>query len=250
MAASLYLGDCIEVMQTLPPGSVDMLFTDLPYGTTRCKWDTPIDLQAFWPEVQRVVKPDGCIALFAQTPFDKVLGHSNLEQLRYEWVWEKTQATGHLNANKMPLKAHENILIFYNRLPTYHPQITHGHVRKVSTANHKRNCKQSEVYNPVALTTYNSTDRYPRSVLRGPTDKQISHLHPTQKPVWLCEYIVQTYTDSGNIVLDCCMGSASIGVACQRTGRDYIGIDKDQHWYDVAKKRLQQSTQEEGEQNV
>lgn len=247
MAASLYLGDCIEVMRAIAPHSVDMLFTDLPYGTTRCKWDTPIDLQAFWPEARRVVKSDGCVALFAQTPFAQALGASNLRHLRYEWVWEKTEATGHLNARKMPMKAHESILIFYRQLPTYHPQMTHGHPRKVSTAHHKRGCKQSEVYNPVGLTSYDSTDRYPRSVLCGPSDKQTTHLHPTQKPVWLCEYIVRTYTDPGDVVLDCCMGSASIGVACQQTGRGYIGIDNDPHWYDVARERLQPAP-EEGEQ--
>lgn len=235
---SLYLGDCISVMQGLADNSVDMLFTDLPYGTTNCKWDTSIPLDAFWKEVNRVVKPGGCKALFAQTPFDKVLGCSNLSQLRYEWIWEKTTATGHLNAKKMPMKAHENILIFYDKLPTYNPQMTHGHERKVSTANHKRNCKQSDVYHEYGLTDYDSTDRYPRSVLRGPTDKQKSALHPTQKPVWLCEQMVLTYTNPGEVVLDCCMGSASIGVACQNTGRDYIGIDVEPHWYDVAAKRL------------
>ena len=248
MMDRVYMGDCIEIMQTLSPDSVDMLFTDLPYGTTRCKWDTPIDLLAFWPAARRVVKPNGCIALFAQTPFTQVLGASNLRQLHYEWVWEKTEPTGHLNAKRMPLKAHESILIFYDRLPTYHPQMTHGHPRKISTAYHKRGCKQSEVYGPTGLVSYDSTDRYPRSVLKGPTDKQTCNLHEGQKPVWLCEYMVQTYTAPGDIVLDCCMGSASIGVACQQTGRDYIGIDKDQYWYDVARKRLGLPAPEEGEQ--
>ncbi|MFR8331173.1 MAG: hypothetical protein ACLU9S_01390 [Oscillospiraceae bacterium] len=140
-AGVLLFGNCLDLMPKLPENSVDFLFTDLPYGTTNCKWDTPIDLDLFWREVKRLVRPGGCKALFAQAPFDKVLGCSNLQELRYEWIWEKTQATGHLNAKKMPMKAHENILIFYDHLPTYNPQITHGHKRKISTAAHKRNCR-------------------------------------------------------------------------------------------------------------
>jgi len=236
---TLICDDCITAMKKLEPFSVDFLFTDPPYGSTRCRWDSPLDLDAFWNEANRIVKPNGCKAIFAQTPFDKVLGCSNLSQLRYEWIWEKNQATGHLNANKMPMKAHEQILIFYRSLPTYHPRMSHGHKRKVSTAAHKRNSSHSDVYNYYGNTTYDSTDRYPRDVLHGKTDKQICALHPTQKPVWLCEYMILTYTDPGDTVLDCCMGSASIGVACLNTGRNYIGIDNDPHWYDVAKTRLE-----------
>lgn len=237
----LVLGDCLEVMEQLPPASVDMLFTDLPYGTTRCKWDSPIDLAAFWAAAKRVVKPGGAKVLFAQAPFDKVLAVSNLTEFRYEWIWEKTEATGHLNAKKMPMKAHENILVFYDKLPTYNPQITHGHQRKVSTAQHKRNCKHGELYGKYRNTSYDSTDRYPRDVLRGPTDKRKNGLHPTQKPVWLCEQMILTYTDTGETVLDCCMGSGSIGEACQNTGRHYIGIDKDAHWVEVATNRIEKT---------
>lgn len=227
-------------MDGLAENSVDFLFTDLPYGTTRCRWDTPIDLTAFWTRVNRVVKPGGCKALFAQTPFDKVLGCSNLKELRYEWIWEKTQATGHLNAKKMPMKAHENILIFYDRLPLYHPQKSlghtpvHGYVKSVAAQN------RNSIYGTAIreVSGGGNTDRYPRSVVRGPSDKQTSHLHPTQKPVWLCEFIIKTYTDVGQTVLDCCMGSASIGVACLNTDREYIGIDKDPHWYRTACDRL------------
>lgn len=236
---TLLHGDCLQLMRDLPDASVDMLFTDLPYGTTNCKWDTPIDLQTFWKEANRVTKANGCKALFAQTPFDKVLGTSNLKELRYEWIWERTEATGFLNARKMPLKAHEHILIFYGRLPTYNPQMTHGHPRKVSTAHHKRNSKQSAVYGSSGLVSYDSTDRYPRSVLRGPTDKQTCNLHEAQKPVWLCEQMVLTYTNSGETVLDCCMGSGSIGVACYKTGREYIGMELDEQAFRAAEERLQ-----------
>lgn len=237
---SLFFGDCVETMLQLEPGSVDMLFTDLPYGTTKCKWDTPINLTEFWVAAKRAVKPGGCIALFAQAPFDKMLAVSNIKEFRYEWIWEKTNATGHLNAKKMPMKAHENILIFYDSLPTYNPQMTHGHKRKVSTAEHRRNCRHGEAYGEYENVSYDSTDRYPRDVLRGPSDKQRSKLHPTQKPVWLCEQMILTYTDAGQTVLDCCMGSGSIGVACRRTGRNYIGIDNDARWVEVTTVRLKE----------
>lgn len=234
----LVQADCIEAMLQLEPGSVDMLFTDLPYGTTNCKWDTPINLSDFWAAANRAVKPGGAKVLFAQAPFDKVLAVSNLKEFRYEWIWEKNEATRHLNAKRMPMKAHENILAFYDRLPTYNPQMTHGHKRKVSTAQHRRNCKHGEMYGKYKNVSYDSTDRYPRDVLRGPTDKRRSNLHPTQKPVWLCEQMVLTYTDAGQTVLDCCMGSGSIGEACQRSGRRYIGIDNDAHWVEMAAARL------------
>lgn len=237
---TLLFGDCLEVMRSIEDNSVDFLFTDLPYGTTNCRWDTPINLERFWREAKRVVRPGGCKAIFAQTPFDKVLGMSNLQELRYEWIWEKTQATGHLNAKKMPMKAHENILIFYDRLPTYNPQITHGHERKISTREHKKNCRIGEVYHDYGKTTYDSTDRYPRDVLRGPSDKQKCCLHPTQKPVWLCEQIVLTYTNLGDVVLDCCMGSGSIGVASLKNGRKYIGIENDKTIFEIARRRLEE----------
>ena len=236
----LICGDCLEVIEAFafPTPKVDMLFTDPPYGTTNCKWDCPVDLGVFWPAVNGILKKGACKALFSQTPFDKVLGCSNLRELRYEWIWEKNQATGHLNAKKMPMKAHENILILYDKLPTYNHQMTHGAPRKVSSAASKRNCKTGDVYGVYHATSYDSTDRYPRSVLKGPTDKQHCALHPTQKPVWLCEKIIRTYTNPGDVVLDCFMGSASIGVACQNTGRNYIGIEKHRQWFDISRERL------------
>lgn len=241
----MLLGDCLEIMKEIKDGSIDMVFSDLPYGTTNCRWDSPIDLKRFWKEVKRIVRPGGCKALFAQTPFDKVLGYSNLKELRYEWIWEKTQATGHLNAKRMPMKAHENILIFYDKLPTYNPQITREHKRKVSTAQHKRKCRNSEIYHDYRKTGYDSTDRYPRDVLKGPSDKQRLCLHPAQKPVWLCRQLVLTYTNVGDVVLDCCMGSGSIGIACRQTDRRYIGIEKDEHWYQTAYERMNDFVEKE-----
>lgn len=236
---TLICGDCHNELSKIQSNSSDMLFTDLPYGTTNCSWDTPIDLDFFWKEAGRIVRQNGCKAMFAQTPFDKVLGCSNLKELRYEWIWEKTQATGHLNAKKMPMKAHENILIFYKRLPTYNPQMTHGHERKVSTAQHKRNCRTGNCYHEYGKTSYDSTDRYPRGVMKGPSDKQKCNIHEAQKPVWLCEQIILTYTNPGDTVLDPCMGSGSIGVACIKNGRNYIGIEKDQEIFQKAKGRIE-----------
>lgn len=227
-------------MRTLQTGSVDFLFTDLPYGTTQCKWDTPINLEMFWVQANRVTKANGCKALFAQTPFDKVLGCSNLKELRYEWIWEKTQATGHFNAKKMPMKAHENILVFYASAATYNPQKTHGHLPVHSYTKYLDTQNKTALYGKATreIKGGGATDRYPRSVIKGPSDKQRAYFHPTQKPVWLCEQMVLTYTSLGDTVLDCCMGSASIGVACQNTGRSYIGIDNEKQWIDVAKTRL------------
>lgn len=231
-------GDCLEVMQNIPGGSVDMIMADLPYNTTRNHWDSLIDLEKLWEQYERVIKDNGAIVLTAQTPFDKVLGASNLKLLKYEWIWEKTSATGHLNAKKMPMKAHENILVFYKKLPTYNPIKTQGHVRKVSKAEHKVNSKMSTNYNPTGLTTYDSTERYPRSVLKFPNDKQKTALHPTQKPVALMEYLIQTYTNPGQLVLDNVAGSGSTAIAAMNTGRNFIAIEKEESYFNLAQKRI------------
>lgn len=237
----LYLGDCLDIMPDLPSNSVNLIFSDLPFGTTRCAWDSVIDLNKLWKQYNRLIKPNGAILLFAQTPFDKVLGASNLEMLRYEWIWEKTQATGHLNSKKMPMKAHENILVFYKKLPTYNPQKTQGHERKVSTVLHKKNTSnnQTDIYNKFDnFTDYDSTERYPRSVLKFPSDKQKLALHSTQKPLALCEYMIKTYTNEGDLVLDSCIGSGTIPLAAKNLNRNFIGIEKEEKFYDIAKKRV------------
>jgi DNA modification methylase len=235
----LRLGDCLEVMKTIKDNSINAIICDLPYGTTKCKWDSVIDLELLWEQYNRIIKDNGAIVLTAQTPFDKVLGCSNLKMLKYEWIWEKTAATGHLNAKKMPMKAHENILIFYKKPPTYNPQKTSGHERKVSKAEHKTNCKESEVYNKgQKLTTYDSTDRYPRSVQLFKSDKQKSKLHPTQKPLELMEYLINTYTNENDTILDNTMGSGTTMVACKNLNRNGIGIEKDPQYYAVAVARL------------
>ena len=232
---NLFHGDCLDVMPTLQRGSVDMVLCDLPYGTTRCAWDSVIDLDRLWSEYRRVCKPDAAIVLFAQTPFDKVLGASNLEQLRYEWIWEKTAATGHLNAAKMPMKAHENVLVFYDRLPVYNPIKTEGHIIKRV----KRGGPSSAVYDRVDREhSYESDTRFPRSVITLPKDKQRVALHPTQKPVSICEYLIQTYSHAGMTVLDNTMGSGTTGIAARINGRRFIGIEKDPTFYAVACSRI------------
>lgn len=239
--------DCLEALKYIADKSVDFLFTDLPYGTTKAKWDTPIDLVAFWSHVKRVLKPNGCVALFAQTPFDKVLGVSNLEMLRYEWVWEKTSATGGMNAKKMPMKAHENILIFYQKSPTYNFQKTFGHVRKVSKAKNRaacierRNLKDDGLYNKEyadRVEDYDSTERYPRSVLKFKSDKQTLALHDTQKPLELCEYFCKTYSNENELVVDLCAGSCSIGRAAKNLKRDYINIEIQEKFAIIGQARM------------
>lgn len=238
MKPVLHLGDCLEVMKGIPDASVDLVLCDLPYGTTRNKWDSVIDLELLWREYERVCR--GAIVLTAQAPFDKVLGASNLSMLRYEWIWEKTEATGHLNAKRCPMKAHENVLVFYKSLPTYNPQKTTGHVRKTAI---RVNAKPSTNYGAHSnMPPYDSTERYPRSVLKFSTDKQRSKLHPTQKPVALMEYLIRTYTNEGDLVLDNCMGSGTTGVACANTGRRFIGIERDPTYFLIAAGRIQGAT--------
>ena len=228
----LYKGDCLEIMRVIPDKSVDMILCDLPYGTTRNKWDTIIPLEELWEQYERIIKDNGAIALFAQTPFDKVLGVSNLKMLKYEWIWEKEQGTGFLNAKKMPLKNHENILIFYKKPPIYNPQMRKGKPytleRNTFTVNYG---KQVDM-----VRTENTGERYPLTILKFKRDKE--KLHPTQKPVDLLEYLIKTYTNEGEIVLDNCMGSGSTGVACLNANRKFIGIELDENYYNIACNRI------------
>ena len=232
--SKLLFGDCLELLPVIPDNRFDLICADMPYGTTRCKWDSVIDLEKLWPMIKRVLKPNGVIILFAQTPFDKVLGCSNLPMLRYEWIWEKTNATGFLNAGKMPLKAHENILVFYNKLPTFNPQKSKGHKKKTAT----REGVNSDIYGNGSVTTYDSTERHPRDVVVFKSDKQISSIQCTQKPVALLEYILKSYSNEGDECLDFCMGSGSLGIACENLNRKFTGIEKDLNNFLKAKERL------------
>ena len=237
MKIDLKKGDCLKLMNDIPDKSIDMILCDLPYGTTQNKWDSIIPLDKLWDQYCRVIKDNGAIVLFAQTPFDKVLGCSNLKMLKYEWIWEKTSATGHLNAKKMPMKAHENILVFYKKLPTYNPQKTTGHTPVHSYTKHQ---DDGSNYGKtlIGISGGGSTERYPRSVQVFKTDKQKEALHPTQKPVDLLEYLIKTYTNEGETVLDNTMGSGSTGVAAVRTNRNFVGIELDDTYFEIANKRI------------
>ncbi|WP_413986363.1 DNA-methyltransferase [Paenibacillus polymyxa] len=233
----IYQMDCLEGMKLLHDKSVDMILCDLPYGTTQNKWDSVIDLELLWIQYRRVIKENGVIVLTAQTPFDKVLGSSNLKMLKYEWIWEKTTATGHLNAKKMPMKAHENILVFYKNLPTYNPQKTTGHAPVHSYTKHQED-GSNYGKTKVGVSGGGSTERYPRSVQVFATDKQKEAYHPTQKPVALFEYLIKTYTNEGDIVLDNCIGSGTTAVAAIRNKREFIGFETESKYIEVANMRI------------
>ena len=231
----LFNDDAISAMKNIKTGTVDLVLADMPYQTTKCEWDKMIPMDEMWDEVLRITKLDGAILFFAASPFDKILGASNLDLLRYEWIWEKGAATGFYNAKKMPMKAHENILVFYRKLPTYNPQKTFGHKRKTA----KRRSQKSECYGKnVVKTNYDSTARFPRSVLKYSCERG---LHPTQKPVALCEYLIKTYSNEGETVIDFCMGSGTTGVAAKKSNRNFIGIENHKTHFDNADSRINQT---------
>ena len=238
MNINLMQGDCIEQMHEIPDGSVDMVLTDPPYGTTACKWDSIIPLEPMWEQLKRIIKPNGAIVMTASQPFTSVLICSNMNWFKESLVWEKTTATGHLNANRKIMRAHEDICVFYKKQPTYNPQKTKGHPRKVSSADSKKSCKATDCYGKHGLTSYDSTERFPRSVIKTSTDKQKSKLHPTQKPVSLMQYLIKTYTNEGETVLDFTMGSGTTGVACVNLNRNFIGIELDEDYFNIAKERI------------
>jgi DNA modification methylase len=236
----LFHGDCLEIMPTIMSGTVDLILCDLPYGTTQCAWDSIIPFKPLWEQYCRLIKENGVIVLSSAQPFTSMLIASNLDMFRYEWIWEKGAATGFLNAKLQPLRAHENICVFYKKKPTFNPQMTHGHERRTS----KRKTVDSECYGKaLKLTDYNSTSRYPRDVQFFSSDKQLGSFHPTQKPVALMEYLIRTYTNENDSVLDNCMGSGTTGVACVNTKRKFIGIEKEKQYFDVAAQRIEDAIQ-------
>ena len=234
---NLLQGDCLELMKNVPDKSIDMVLCDLPYGTTRCKWDSIIPFEPLWEQYNRIIKDNGAIVLFSQMPFTAVLVMSNLKMFRYEWIAEKSMATGFLNAKRMPLKCHENICVFYKKLPTYNPQMTKGKPYNIK----RRDCGAHYLGGIENIEIKNEGTRCPRDVLKDlwkPYCGEGKSFHPTQKPVPLLEYLIKTYTNEGETVLDNCMGSGSTGVACVNMNRNFIGIELDENYFKIAKERI------------
>lgn len=231
----LMQGDCLELLPTLADGSVDMVLCDLPYGTTDCSWDAVIPFEKLWPLYWSACKPNAPIVLTASQPFNIALAASQLKFYKYEWIWRKSTATGHANAKKQPLRKHENVCVFYKSPPTYNPQMTEGKPYTI------KRTKEVEIYskggaklNPV---TVNDGSRYPVSVL-DIANEYAGRKHPTQKPVALMEYLIRTYTNPGETVLDNTMGSGTTGVACVNTGRNFIGMEMDEGYFNIARQRI------------
>jgi site-specific DNA-methyltransferase (adenine-specific) len=245
---NLYHGDCLEILPTFPPASVEAIITDLPYGTTACEWDSIIPLAPMWEQVKRVLKPNGVFVSTASQPFTTALISSNLEWFKYEWIWHKTMPFGFLHAKNAPLKNHENVVVFSdgaiahlvnstNRM-TYNPQFSKGKpFKKFNNIETKH--KWSGMGRPSNhdYTEVNEGTRYPTSIFEF-SNANHDNDHPTQKPVNLYEYLIRTYTNPGETVLDFCMGSGTTGVAAVQTGREFIGIEKERKYFEIAEKRV------------
>lgn len=224
-------------MKNIPYGSVDMVLCDLPYGTTACKWDSVIPFEPLWEQYKRIIKGNGAIVLFGMEPFSTELRHSNLKNFKYDWIWKKNKATQYLNANKMPMNDYEIISVFYNKLPTYNPQMGTG---KKYSNKHKPG-DSGDCYGSVSFSERNNiVTRYPKRIIEFHVDMK-AEFHPTQKPVSLLEYLIRTYTNEGEAVMDNCMGSGSTGVACVNTNRRFIGIELDEGYFNIAKKRIEEA---------
>ena len=235
----LYKGDCLEIMKNITDKSIDMILCDLPYGTTDCKWDSIIPFEPLWEQYKRIIKDNGAIVLFATQPFTTKIISSNLKEYRYNWYWKKNNVTGGVFAKVQPMRCIEDICVFYKKKPTYNPQ---GIVKldKSRLEIHKGN--ENSVYRISKNDTKHETfyTNYPKNVLEFKNDNMNKdRLHPTQKPVPLLEYLIKTYTNPGETVLDNCMGSGSTGVACINTGRKFIGIEMDDGYFDIAKSRIE-----------
>ena len=228
-------GDCLELMKDIPAGSVDLVLTDPPYGTTACKWDSVIPFKPMWEQLKRIVKPNGAICLFGSEPFSSALRMSNIKNFKYDWIWEKEQGANFMLCKYQPYKVHEIVSVFSKEKHNYFPQMTEGkpYISGKGTSGEITG-------NRPKVQTKNEGKRYPRSIQRFNTEKNKS-THPTQKPIALLEYLIKTYTNEGETVLDFTMGSGSCGVACINTNRDFIGIELDENYFNIAKKRIEEA---------
>ena len=241
----LLQGDCLELMNKIPDKSIDMILCDLPYGTTKNKWDSVLPFDKMWKQYDRIIKENGCIALFADGMFMSDLMQSNKKLWRYNLVWDKELISGFLNANRMPLRSHEEICIFYKKLPTYNPQFTdgeplHGMGTKFSQEKNKNNNYGNfdSCNNPSAKRT-GDTKKYPKSIVKFPRPASCVMIHPTQKPVELLEWLIKTYTNENDCVLANCMGSGSTGVAAVGINRNFIGMELEEKYFNIAKERIE-----------
>ncbi len=234
---------CFDIMEKIPDESVDLLLVDLPYGTTKCKWDSVLPLEQLWASYNRICKKNAAMIFTSSQPFTTTLISSNIKNFKYNWVWEKSKATGYLNAKKMPMKAHEDICVFYRKPPVYNPQKWQSTPYNKGTAH-----RPTDVYgNQVATTVKNDTGlRYPRTVQYFKTaESEGKSLHPTQKPATLMSYLIRTYSNPGEVVLDNTMGSGTTGVAALKEGRKFIGIEKDEEYYRIALERIEKVKSEQ-----
>ncbi|AUR84519.1 DNA methylase [Vibrio phage 1.060.A._10N.261.48.B5] len=235
-------GDCLERMKDIESGSVDMILTDPPYGTTACKWDSIIPLEPMWEQLKRIIKPNGAIVMFGAEPFSSLLRCSNLSQFKYDWVWQKDKATNHLNAKRMPMRRNEMISVFYEKQCLYNPQLTRKDPKNIRPPTTKR--KQADNYGKMTNESVRQIPAdmsYPNETLqfRGCFGDKGKSLHPTQKPVALMEYLIKTYTNEGDTVLDFTMGSGTTGVAAKNLNRSFIGIEMDDNYFEIAKERIE-----------
>lgn len=231
-------GDCLDKMKDIPDVSIDAIITDPPYGTTACKWDSVIPFEPMWEQLKRVIKPNGAIVLFGSQPFTSALIMSNIKMFKYEWIWDKTRGVGHLNAKKRPMMCTENILVF-NEKGFYHPQMRHRDKPRKSQNKSTQNVygKSLDVFNGEVLDK-----KYPVNLITfSKSDMTKNKFHPTQKPIALMEYLIKTYTQEGETVLDFTMGSGTTGVACVNTNRNFIGIELDEGYFNIAMDRINQT---------
>lgn len=232
----LFKGDCLEIMKDIKDKSVDMILCDLPYGTTACKWDIIIPFEPLWKQYNRIIKDNGPIVLFGNEPFSSALRMSNIKNYKYDWKWDKVRGVGHLNAKKRPMMCIEDIIVFYKKQCKYNPQMRDRDKPRTS----KNNATQ-EVYGRTNKNFIGDTldKKYPLNLITFSKSSQKDMLlHPTQKPVALFEYLIKTYTNEGETVLDNCMGSGTTGIACLNTNRKFIGIEKEDKYFDIAYNRI------------
>jgi len=231
-------GDCLELMENIPDGSIDMILCDLPYGSTSCKWDTIIDFTKLWAQYERIIKPNGVIVLFGSEPFSSLLRVSNLKRYKYDWVWDKKNSGGGLLAKIQPLKVCELISIFSYGAPTYYPQMTKGIFRNKKSGGSKKGSVNG--YIPAHSEDKRNDEYFPKNIIEFSNAVQKGKTHPTQKPVALFEYLIKTYTNAGDLVLDNCAGSGTTAIACINTNRKFIVMEQDDEYFEIMKARIDQ----------